>query len=76
MLRGSMEDMKTNRLFGFAEECAKRFDENVTDPNSVYQRINRVFEQMPLACLIDDKILCVHSGIGSSLKSVQDIERL
>jgi len=48
----------------------------VTDPNSVYMRINRVFESMPLACLIDDKILCVHSGIGNKLKSVQDIDRL
>jgi hypothetical protein len=36
MIRGSMEDMKTNRLYGFAEECAIRFNENVTDHNSVY----------------------------------------
>jgi len=35
-----------------------------------------VFEYMPLACIIDEKILCIHSGIGSSLKMVNDIERI
>ena len=36
LLRGSMEDMNTNRLHGFADECARRLGENVLDPNSVF----------------------------------------
>ena len=64
LLRGSMEDINTNRLYGFAEECALRFKEDVNNIKSVYQTINRVFEHLPLACLVDDKIFCVHAGIG------------
>ena len=71
-----MEDINVNRLHGFAEECAIRFNENVSDPKSVYQRINKVFEYLPVACLIDDKIFCVHSGIGQNLKNINEIERL
>jgi hypothetical protein len=44
LLRGSMEDINTNRLHGFAEECAVRFNEDVMNQKSVYQTINRVFE--------------------------------
>lgn len=29
---------------------------------------------MPLAALVEDKILCVHGGIGSTLKSISEIE--
>ncbi len=31
---------------------------------------------MPVACLVDDKIFCVHGGIGQNLKNVNEIERL
>jgi len=44
LLRGSMEDINTNRMYGFAEECAVRFNEDVLNQKSVYQTINRVFE--------------------------------
>ena len=31
---------------------------------------------MPLACIIDGKILCVHSGIGKTLKNIDELNRL
>jgi protein phosphatase len=65
LLRGSHEDSKVNRLFGLAEECAVRMNENINDPNSVYNSLNRVFDLLPMGAVIEDKILCVHSGIGS-----------
>jgi protein phosphatase len=43
--------------------------ENINDPNSVYNSLNRVFDLLPMAAVIEDKILCVHSGVGS-LKSL------
>ena len=45
-------------------ECYKRLGEDIMEPNSVFQSLNKVFEYMPLAAVINDKILCVHSGIG------------
>jgi len=31
---------------------------------------------MPLACIVDEKLFCVHSGIGSSLKNIDEIDNL
>ena len=31
---------------------------------------------MPLAAIIDDKIICLHGGIGSSLNYIEEIDQL
>lgn len=74
LLRGHHEDKKVNKIYGFADECYVKFLEDIMDPQSVYQRINRVFEFMPLAALIEDKILCVHGGIGTTARTIDEIE--
>lgn len=62
LLRGHHEDRKINRLQGFADECALKFNEDINDPSSVFNKINKVFEYMSLAALVDDRILCVHGN--------------
>jgi len=42
----------------------------------VFNSFNRVFEYLPMAALIDDKILCLHGGIGATLNELHDIEKL
>lgn len=37
---------------GFGDECAQKFKENIDDPNSYFNRINKIFEKMPIAALI------------------------
>ena len=81
MLRGSHEDRNVNRYLGFGAECAERFGENIDDPNSVFQKINDMFEYMPLGGIISDKqtqnkIFCVHAGLGTSINKIEDIEKI
>lgn len=76
LIRGNHEDKWINNGFGFSEECAERLDEDPVDPDSVFARINQLFEYLPLAAVIDDKILCLHGGIGATVKKVSDIEKL
>jgi len=76
LLRGSHEDVKINKNFGFGEECINRLGEDINDPNSVFQRFNKLFEYLPLAAVIQNKIFCAHSGIGNSVRSIQDIESI
>jgi len=64
MLRGHHEDRNVNFRYGFADECRSRLNEDPNDSNSIFNRINQMFEYLPLAAVIDNRILCVHGGIG------------
>ena len=72
--RGSHEDREVNALMGLREDCLKRIKDEADDtPDSVFNLLNHFFDQLPLALVIDGKILCVHSGIGSSINTLADI---
>ena len=76
LLRGNHEDRWINRSFGFADECSIRLDEDCENSNSTFNKINEVFDWLPLAAIIDDKIICLHGGIGESVRSISQIESL
>ena len=70
LLRGNHEDKWINNAFGFAEECSSRLGEEPADSDSVFNKINDLFDWLPLAAVIDDRIVCLHGGIGSTLLSL------
>lgn len=76
LLRGSHEDRLINARYGFGEECASRLHENINSPNSVFQAINDAFSYLPIAAIIENKMLCVHGGIGPSVKRIEDFNRI
>lgn len=76
ILRGCHEDIRFNKVYGLADECQHRLSEDPSDPFSVFQKINRVFEYLPLAAVVGGKIFCVSSGIGNTVTSVDEIARL
>lgn len=59
------------------EECSIRMGENISDLNSAFNHINNFFDCLPLAAAIEDKYLCLNSGVGSisSLVEVKDVVR-
>jgi len=69
--RGNHEDNWINNAFGFAEECSNRLGEDPTDHDSVFNKINDFFDWLPLAAVIEDRIVCLHGGIGSTLVSLE-----
>lgn len=38
--------------------------------------MNRLFNWLPLAALIEKKIICMHGGIGRSINHIEQIENL
>ncbi|KAF1001681.1 hypothetical protein AG4045_001926 [Apium graveolens] len=74
LIRGNHEAPEINALFGFRVECIERMGE--TDGTWAWKRFNQIFNCLPLAALIEKKIICMHGGIGSSIRSVEQIEKL
>jgi protein phosphatase len=74
LLRGNHEDKWINNAFGFADECSNRLGEDPTDHDSVYNKINDFFDWLPLCAVIEDRIVCLHGGIGSTLVSLEQID--
>ncbi|XP_047155946.1 serine/threonine-protein phosphatase BSL1 isoform X2 [Vigna umbellata] len=74
LIRGNHEAADINALFGFRIECIERMGEN--DGIWAWTRFNQLFNYLPLAALFEKKIICMHGGIGRSINSVEQIEKL
>ncbi|PIA39422.1 hypothetical protein AQUCO_02600105v1 [Aquilegia coerulea] len=74
LIRGNHEAADINALFGFRLECIERMGES--DGIWAWTRFNQLFNYLPLAALIEKKIICMHGGIGRSIHSVEQIEKL
>ncbi|KAL8100880.1 hypothetical protein AgCh_032942 [Apium graveolens] len=74
LIRGNHEAADINALFGFRLECIERMGEN--DGIWAWTRFNQLFNYLPLAALIEKKIICMHGGIGRSIHTVEQIEKL
>ncbi|XP_076883046.1 serine/threonine-protein phosphatase BSL1-like isoform X2 [Bidens hawaiensis] len=74
LIRGNHEAADINALFGFRLECIERMGEN--DGIWAWTRFNQLFNHLPLAALIEKKIICMHGGIGRSIHLVEQIEKI
>ncbi|CAF1408695.1 unnamed protein product [Adineta ricciae] len=70
LLRGNHEIRKVQQMFSFYKECMSKFGDTLG--KEVWDAINSVFDVLPLAAVIDDKILCVHGGIPSPVSCPGD----
>lgn len=70
ILRGNHECAQINRIYGFYEECKERY--NV----KLWRTFTDCFNCLPIAAIIDEKILCMHGGLSPDLKSIEQIKRI
>lgn len=70
LLRGNHECASINRIYGFFDECKRRY--NI----KLWKIFTDVFNCLPLACIIDDKICCVHAGLSPELTTMEQIKKV
>ncbi|CAD5163424.1 unnamed protein product, partial [Musa acuminata subsp. malaccensis] len=70
LLRGNHEDAKINRVYGFYDECKRRFNVRL------WKTFCDCFNCLPMAALIDKKVLCMHGGLSPELNSLDQIREI
>jgi serine/threonine-protein phosphatase PP1 catalytic subunit len=70
ILRGNHESGSINRIYGFFDECKKRY--NV----KLWKNFVDLFNCLPLAASIDDKIFIVHGGLSPELKLIENLNKI
>ncbi|TKR89497.1 hypothetical protein L596_013593 [Steinernema carpocapsae] len=71
LLRGNHECANVNKVYGFFEECNRRYQ----SPR-MWQAFQDAFSCMPLSGLIGERILCMHGGISPELKSLNQLREI
>lgn len=70
LLRGNHECAAINKLYGFFDECKRRY--NV----KLWKTFGDAFNCMPVCALINDRIICMHGGLSPELTSLDQIRNL
>jgi len=70
LLRGNHECASITRLYGFYDECKRRY--NI----KLWKGFCDAFNCLPSAALIDDQIFCMHGGISPELTSLDQVRNL
>ena len=70
LLRGNHETSAISRIYGFYDECKKRYS------IKLWKLFSDCFNSFPVAALIDDKIICMHGGLSPKLTSLEDIAKI
>ncbi len=61
LLRGNHECSTINKIYGFYDECIKRYSVKI------WKIFSECFNYMPICALINHRIFCVHGGLSPQL---------
>lgn len=70
ILRGNHESAGINRIYGFYDECKRRYS------IKLWKIFSDIFNCLPVSALVDEKILCMHGGLSPEMESLQQIADL
>ncbi|KAL3172939.1 hypothetical protein MRX96_012683 [Rhipicephalus microplus] len=70
ILRGNHECASINRIYGFYDECKRRYS------IKLWKTFTDLFNCLPVAAIVDEKIFCMHGGLSPDLQSMEQVGRI
>ena len=70
LLRGNHECASINRIYGFYDECKRRY--NI----KLWKIFTDCFNCLPIAALVESTIFCLHGGLSPDLDNLEQIKSL
>lgn len=70
LLRGNHECASINRIYGFYDECKRRYTIRL------WKTFTDCFNCLPVSAVIEDKILCMHGGLSPELSNLDQIKQV
>jgi diadenosine tetraphosphatase ApaH/serine/threonine PP2A family protein phosphatase len=68
LLRGNHECRAINQMYGFYDECV-----DLSGHAGIWRLCNEVFDLLPIAAVISDKVFCIHGGLSPDIKLIDQI---
>ncbi|GMI72042.1 type one serine/threonine protein phosphatase 6 [Hibiscus trionum] len=70
LLRGNHECASVNRVYGFYDECKRRYNVRL------WRVFTDCFNFLPVAALVEERIFCMHGGLSPELRSMDQIRKI
>jgi len=70
LLRGNHECASINRIYGFYDECKRRYS------IKLWRTFTDTFNCLPVAAILDEKIFCIHGGLSPELQTMDQIRKI
>jgi serine/threonine-protein phosphatase PP1 catalytic subunit len=70
LLRGNHESSSVTRMYGFYDECRRRYN------LSLWRDYCSMFNYLPVSAIIDERILCMHGGLSPELDFIAKINTI